>query len=98
MENWGAILRGTSLHRHINSPSATPSRAPWLSEMLGLWNKVESATIDCNAWHGICQIKEETEKHGSLMRFGQSDHAALRTLITVGVNGKKLALMVKWSI
>lgn len=58
--------------------------------MFGLWNKVASAEIHCNTGHGIRPIKDETEKQESLMRLEQSDHAVLRTLVTVGINGNNL--------
>lgn len=72
----------------LTSPSTASNRA--LPEMFGLWNKVASAEIHCNIGHGIRPIKDETEKQESLMRLEQSDHAVLRTLVTVGINGNNL--------
>ena len=68
--------RGKLLLRFMPTPA--PEKAQRLSEMCGLWNKGGRAEIHCNAWHGISQIKEETEKQGSLVRFGLPDHGTLR--------------------
>lgn len=55
-----------------------------------IWNKVEGAEIDFNAWHSICQTKGKIEKHGSLMRLGQPDPPMLRMLKMLGINSNNL--------